>query len=807
MFPTEIQIVEVGDWAAWAGRILADLGFRVIHLEPPTGSRSRQGLLGPDPVRRRWVGAREAFFERGKESVAINWHTPTGLGLAREIVYTADILLDGTSNGFLSLVAAGTEAPPGPPPRVVRITPYGDFGPYRELYGHDLLVYALSGQLYISGQPRQEPVRPPGEQSLVLAGLEAALAALALIWDESTASAEVSALEALAEMEHLLGYLSYQGSVVGRQGSQHRGAVPGTVYRARDGYLNIFISHTQPGAWDRFVEWMGRPEEWVNEPRYGMLPFRQERVAEIDAKVTAALADRSIYAVFEELQEQKLPAAPVLTPSQALADPQFRVRGVAQQDSDGLPALRPPYRRNGTWPAPGRVPEVGRDTEAWLNGLGISSHALRHLVEGGTVRLGALGESVPLREKPSRERPSSSAPALPLQGVRILDFSHMIAGPYVTLQLAWLGAEVIKVESRVRPDTFRIRDGNPNWEQSLPFASLNLGKRSITVNLKHPQGPEVIRRLVPHCDAVVENFSKGVLENLGLGYEALSRHRPDLIWLSLPGMGSDGPRSNYVTWGPNIMAFTGFTYLWNHPDQPHPVGSQVSYPDYLAGLFGATFLLAALCHRRATGEGSRLEVSQAEAAAYALGPAYQYALLTGQDLEPEGNGQPGHVPQGCYPCRGDDRWLAVVVPDDATWRRLAEVIAEPWALQPQWRTLLGRAQEAATLNHKLSEWTRNWERERLWHRLLAAGVPSAPVLDARDLMADPHLAARRFIVTVDHPVMGTLKMPGPPIRLTETPPRPTPPPLLGEANQYVFQELLGMTPEEVARLTAEGVIG
>ncbi|MCL6564458.1 MAG: CoA transferase, partial [Firmicutes bacterium] len=233
MFPTEIQIVEVGDWAAWAGRILADLGFRVIHLEPPTGSRSRQGLLGPDPVRRRWVGAREAFFERGKESVAINWHTPTGLGLAREIVYTADILLDGTSNGFLSLVAAGTEAPPGPPPRVVRITPYGDFGPYRELYGHDLLVYALSGQLYISGQPRQEPVRPPGEQSLVLAGLEAALAALALIWDESTASAEVSALEALAEMEHLLGYLSYQGSVVGRQGSQHRGAVPGTVYRAR----------------------------------------------------------------------------------------------------------------------------------------------------------------------------------------------------------------------------------------------------------------------------------------------------------------------------------------------------------------------------------------------------------------------------------------------------------------------------------------------------------------------------------------------------------------------------------------------
>ncbi len=387
----------------------------------------------------------------------------------------------------------------------------------------------------------------------------------------------------------------------------------------------------------------------------------------------------------------------------------------------------------------------------------------------------------------------------PLAGLRILDFSHMIAGPYATWQLAALGAEVIKIESHLRPDNWRRRDGNKDVEKSVPFSDYNRGKRSLTVNLKHPQGVELIHRLVQICDVAIENFSAGVMERLGIGYTALRAARPDLIYITVPGIGSDGPRHDYVSWGPNLLAFTGFSYLWNHPDAPAPVGSQTSYPDFVSALHAAAFIVAAVHRRRLTGRGYHLELSQVEATAYSLGPAYLHAMITGTDLAPRGNKDPVAVPQGCYRCQGEDRWLALSVPDDATWARLADLV--PALREPAWTTLLGRRAAAAAIDGQLGAWLAERDRDETVDLLQSAGVPAAPVADAADLHASPHLQERGFLQPVTHPALGQVVLPRLAFRSAgEAAAAPRHAPLLGQDNEYVLHDLLGLSPEEVQSL-------
>ena len=241
--------------------------------------------------------------------------------------------------------------------------------------------------------------------------------------------------------------------------------------------------------------------------------------------------------------------------------------------------------------------------------------------------------------------------ALPLEGIRVADFTHMVAGPYGTMQLAYFGAEVIKIESRARPDTWRIREGNKDVEASLPFADHNRNKLSVTANLKSDEGRELARRIIAESDVVVENFSVGVMDRLGLGYEELRALKPDIVMIRLQGLGTTGPRKNYVTWGPSLMPFSGMTWLWNHPDGGAPVGSQTSYPDYIVSIHMAFALMAALHHRANTGEGQFIDIAQGEVTASLIGPALLDGLVNGRAAEPVGNRGHAGAPHGCYPVR------------------------------------------------------------------------------------------------------------------------------------------------------------
>jgi benzylsuccinate CoA-transferase BbsF subunit len=404
--------------------------------------------------------------------------------------------------------------------------------------------------------------------------------------------------------------------------------------------------------------------------------------------------------------------------------------------------------------------------------------------------------------------PATPTAAAPLAGVRVVDFTQVVAGPYATLQLAYFGAEVIRVESRARGDPWRFRDGNRDPDGSVPFADQSKGKRSVTLNLKTPEGIALVKRLVALSDVVIENFSVGVMDRLGLGYAALRAVRPGLIQVSMPGLGNSGPQKNDVTFGPTLMALCGLTYLWNHADLPEPVGSQTSYPDYVAGLHAAFAILAALHYHEATGQGQFIDLAQAEVTATLLGPAIAEALNNGREALPRGNTSPSAAPHGCYRCAGDDAWVAIAVETDAQWAALADVLGRPaWTAEARLAAALGRVAAREEIDAQLSAWTRERDARAVMEQLQAAGVPAGIVAGGEELYADPQLRAREFLVRYDHPLLGALELPDAPVRFRHARPHTARHgPLLGADNAYVLGELLGLSEDERQALAARQVV-
>ena len=391
-----------------------------------------------------------------------------------------------------------------------------------------------------------------------------------------------------------------------------------------------------------------------------------------------------------------------------------------------------------------------------------------------------------------------------LTGVRVLSLSTGIAGPNAERMLANFGAEVFKVESRAGGlDAFRAYGDNP--EASPRFVEVNLNTRSLTLNLKESEGVRLLKELVVKCYVVMDNFRPGVMERLGLGPDELLALRPDLIVVRMPGLGSTGPLSGYGTWGPTLTAYSGLTYLWNHPGQERPVGSQGVYPDYLTGEMVPIAVVAALLSRRRTGEGTVIDVAQVDLAAYMLGTTLLDVVVNGRDAKPVGNESSHMAPHGCYPCAGDDRWCVIAVEDDSQWQALRETIGLP--VDDRYATAAGRLEGKAELDEAISGWTSQQDAFEVMNRLQAAGVPAGVVQSGGDLAADPHLAARGFIETTHHPVLGDMPMAGLPLQFSDGAHEPyrSPPPL-GADNEYVITELLGHSRDELQRWEAEQVV-
>ncbi|MBI4186439.1 MAG: CoA transferase [Chloroflexi bacterium] len=385
-----------------------------------------------------------------------------------------------------------------------------------------------------------------------------------------------------------------------------------------------------------------------------------------------------------------------------------------------------------------------------------------------------------------------------LSDIRILDFTWVLAGPYATRVLADFGAEVIKVQPTLPQAEDRFSRGYYNtW---------NRNKLGITLDLGKPQGVALARKLATISDAVVENFSPRVMANWGLDYDSLKTLKPDLIMVSMSTMGQTGPWRDYVGFGPTIQAFSGITRLTSFPDRL-PAGPGTAYADHVAGLTAALALLGALEYRRRTGEGQHIDISQVESMASLLGNAIMDYTLSGDPPQPVGNASEGAAPHGVYRCRGDDRWCAIAVLSDDDWQRFRQALGNPGWAGGRFDTLAGRLENREKLDRLIAEWTAQHTAEEVMALLQRHGIAAGVVQNASDLAHDPQLRARGFFVELDHPEMGKTVSDATPIKLSGTPARyKRAAPALGQDNDYVYRQLLGLSEAEIADLKRQGVI-
>lgn len=402
--------------------------------------------------------------------------------------------------------------------------------------------------------------------------------------------------------------------------------------------------------------------------------------------------------------------------------------------------------------------------------------------------------------------------SLPLEGIRVANFGWVWAGPVVGQTLAFLGAEVYKVESRARIDMTRtlppFAEGVRDPSRSLSNHACWAGNGSVTLNLKKPEGIRLALELVAKCDAVIENFGPGVMDQLGLGYESLRAVRPDVILFSMPAAGLYGPLKDIRTYGLSLTSTTGLDSLTGYLGGP-PVPVENAFSDPYNGILGAFAILTALHHRRRTGAGQHVDYSQQEAVMQMVGPAFMDWTMNRRVAGPMGNRHPlgAAAPHGVFPCAGEDRWISIAVLEEAEWRGLVEAMGAPdWASGAELASHASRLANLDALHERLAEWTRRHDDRELAARLQRHGVAAAPVLNVADLLRDPHYVARRTFIEVRHPLGFSETIYGAYVKNSRTPARVEPGPAIGRDNERVFRGLLGLSDPRYRELVETQVI-
>ena len=387
--------------------------------------------------------------------------------------------------------------------------------------------------------------------------------------------------------------------------------------------------------------------------------------------------------------------------------------------------------------------------------------------------------------------------ASPLSGVRVADFSWIIAGPTATRHLALMGAEVIKVGSARRPD--------PSTRGSA-FQVYNQSKRYAAMNLSQQRGKELALDLVGLCDVVVENYAAGVFERLGLGYDTLSQVKPDVIMIASSGTGHSGPDRDYVAYGSLLQHYTGWNSISGYPDQDPIKGGL--WADPWVGMELAMITLAALNHRTESGTGQYVDFSMAEALSASLPEALLEYQMTGEEPEPIGNQDRLAAPHGLYKCRGEDRWIAIEVYHEGDWQALCSAIGRTDFMEdPGLSTPDGRRSREQELDAAISEWTAQFDEWDAFERLQKASVPCGPSLDMGRLHSERHLNEGGYLTPVEYPDGSERVLPTLPWRFDgQATQEVRPAPTLGQDSDYVYRELLGLGVDEIAELTESQVI-
>jgi len=772
-----LRVLEIGGEIAapYATKLLCELGADVVKVEPPDG----------DPLRAWRGGSLFAYLNGGKRSVVADLLTDEGRSWLQEAVSAVDLVIESLGAGGLEAHGVDLAAlrAANPTLALVRMSDFGQAGPYVGIPTSGLTLQAFGGWASPHGVPNRDPVQVGARIHEYAAGTFAAAAALTAVRAARTRREPVTV--DLSMMECLVGTLAYPMIVLDDMlaagmppPSARHFPLPGIV-RCRDGWVGINCLTGQ-----QFVDacvMLGVEEYDTRQQEIGGGGAPLE---EFFALIQPWLDERDAQEVVEIGQAFRVPTAPVGDGRMMLDYAQFRERPFFIEE-DGVTMPGPPYRLSGT-PARrrGRAPELGA-------------------IDGFSARSSA--RSAPQRAK--------NPQALPFAGLRVMDLGTFWAGPYCTMYLGALGAEVIKVESTRRPDGFRFSGAVPEmgddwYERGGIFAAVNLDKREVTLELSLDEGRALLLRLVEQADVVLENFSARVVEQFGVDYEQLRAVKPDIVMVRMPGFGLEGPWRDYVGWAMVIEQATGMASVTGPPEVPmHPGG----LADPVIGMHAAVALQAALEHRDRTGEGQLIEVAQLETGANVTAELVIEWSANHAAIPREGNREPGVAPQGVYPCKAETpipEWVAITVPDDEQWRAFAGAIGRAeWAVDTALATLEGRHARHDELDEGIAAWTRDRTPDEVIAALRPSGIPVATVLAVPRMYHDPQLNARGYFVELDHAIAGQRRYPGWPMRFSFTDVQHhRGAPTLGQHNREILTEL-GCTETEIDRLEHDGVIG
>ncbi len=771
-----VRVVDLaGEPAAMAGRILADLGAEVVLVEPPGGH----------PLRAQ--PHRFLAWAAGKTSVVVDHPDDARLD---ELLATADAVIE--TPGF----PGSWELDPERAPHAVwvSVTPFGRTGPRSAWRASDLGVMASSGNMYATGDPDRPPVRCSEPSGYAHVGGETAYAVLAALASGPPLRVDVSMQEVIF-VANMVGVAQFPKT-------RHRGTRGGAnigrtreIWPCKDGWISFGLRAgkarvpslttltrlvTEETGVDAGVltHW-----DWND---FSQNTASDDELKAIEQPVAEYFARHTMQELYEIACETNLMLAPCNSPREIYASAQLAAREFF------VP-----------------VGDVGRFPRSFVVVSSGDGAAAPARPSGPAPELGAL-DSATLGRKPVPGAGSATQRAgrAAWDRTNILEFGSGAAGPIATRYFVEHGATVLRVESRSRPDFLRVYalgPDNPHGLEGAPmFDGLNVSKRSVTLNLKHPEGVAVAKRLVTEwADAVVENFAPRAMRGFGLDYETLAAGKPDLVMVSSCLQGQTGPHRNYPGFGSQGAALAGFNWLTGWPDR-EPVGPYATITDSLAPRFVASALAAGLLYRRRTGRGVYLDVAQVEAGSYSLSPWLLDYEIDGVIGTRMGNRSPRAVPHGAFACQGEDRWIAITCWTDDEWARLTGILGFD---DPSLATLDARLERVDEVEAAVVAWTQTRTREEAADLLQAAGIEAVPVQDFGDVHQDPQVQHREHFVPLTHPYMGDGLYERTGTRVGDAPHGyDRSGPTLGQDNDWVLGEVLGLAPDERKRLEADGAL-
>ncbi len=787
-----VTVIEFGEGVAvaYAGKLFAEMGAQVIKVEFPGGDPLRRHVSfcagGGEARPNGWF----ACLNAGKQARTVDPETADGRAVLRDLFGAGAVLLHSAREKRWAGHGLSPEriAADHPGLVVTAVTPYGLADPWRELPADDLSLQAIGGISLGIGEPGRAPLKLPGDQSAYQAGLSAAVAAAGQLFSGGGALLDVSAADVWASF--------YNGGEVandffGRKKKPRAGyrvsrqPYVKAIFPCKDGFFAVQCLETR--QWSEFLNMIGR-EDFLTHPLFvNRARATEEQADECNTLLEPWFRARTKEEISRLCLDHRIPGAPVYDMREVAGHPHLRERGYFAEVDAGGGVLRVP-----THP---------------FAGLGHDAGHVRTVPAPDGHPPSVPGRGV--RAKPFSEKVD---PRRPLTGLRVVDFGWVWAGAIPGHILADMGAEVIRVESRKPLDY--MRQGRPLFgtakdpEQNPVFQNVNRGKKSLCINLQQPGAADVMKELIAGCDVVIENFSPGVMDKLGLGWDVLSTVNPDLVMCSMSAAGHRGPLRGIRTYAVMIGALSGLNSMVGYPGERVIAVQSPPYADPNAGIHATFGILAGLWRRNLTGKGVHIDLSQWEAAVNLMGEQIMDCVVNRQIRQTCGNQQRSHAPHNHYPVQGEDRWIAISAADDRQWRALAEILGAPaWMSGEDYATSAARLANHATLDGLLARETLRFDGDALAALLREKGIPAERLLDLPDIAAHPYYTGRALFEIVEHPALKKVPVYRLPWHLNGQPvPVTCRAPYIGEHTDEVLGTWLRKTPEDIAGLRARGII-